>query len=87
MVAMGEHRSALHRHRSDNTRKEMNKFVDPSWVPITDDEFKVLLKHLNYVRDGWADGVLYLFARDRVPFAFSYDNGRIVVDPQIVAPA
>lgn len=66
----------------------MNIAIDPDWVSVSEDEFDETMRRYNYVRDGLADGILYLNAnKNGERFGAMMDDGRFLIHKNLMMPA
>lgn len=64
----------------------MNAFVPDNWKEVDKPSFLEFLKGCwDYTMDGWANGIVYLFRWNRERFAIELNDGRILVDPKLLA--
>lgn len=65
----------------------MNAFVPKHWIPVSRETFEAALHTFDWYRDGWANGIRYHLRHNREPFAFDYEDGRILMDPKLLNEA
>lgn len=63
----------------------MNLPIPNNWIPVERAYFETYLRICNdYIRDGWANGIVYKWRHNGKEFAFDRGLNSVLVDPAIL---